>query len=202
MNRSVRFFLVLGLLLNWFPLLSPAATRAQEPAQIALPKPDITGGAPLMEALSRRQSSRQFGAKPVSEQELGNLLWATWGVNRPDGRHTAPTARNSQAVAVYVVLENGVWLYDSARHALIRQLATNERSRYGNAPVTLLYAAPEKDEFGGMHVGSLYQNAGLYCASAGLANVVRINGVNALKGILSLPAGYRILITQSLGWPE
>jgi hypothetical protein len=200
MTRFACVFLIVGLMLSG--IFPSSAEGAQEDVRIALPGPDTAGGMPLMEALAKRQASRKFGTQPVSWEELGNLLWAAWGVNRQDGRHTAPTARNSQAVAVYAVLANGVWLYNSARHELVRQLDTDERSRYGNAPVTLLYAAPENDEFGGMHIGSLYQNAGLYCASAGLANVVRQSGVDALKGLLPLPDGYRVFITQSLGWPR
>jgi hypothetical protein len=51
-----------------------------------------------------------------------------------------------------------------------------------------------------MHLGSLYQNAGLYCASAGLANVVKANGKDALKGKLPLPKNYEVFIIHSIGY--
>ena len=169
---------------------------------IALPKPDLSGGKPLMEALKLRKSTRSFSNKPVSENDLSNLLWAAWGINRPEtGRHTAPTSQNKQNVQVYAALENGVWLYDPDAHSLKLMLATDTRAKFGGSPVTLLFAAEDGYYASGMHVGSLYQNAGLYCASAGLGNVVKRNGINALDGLLKLPEGYRIFIVQSVGWP-
>jgi hypothetical protein len=37
-------------------------------------------------------------------QTLANLLWAAFGINRPDGRRTAPSARNWQEIDIYVSL--------------------------------------------------------------------------------------------------
>lgn len=178
------------------------ARAADGGKRIALPKPQMTGGKPLMEALAARGAGRSFSDKPVSEQVLSNLLWATWGINRPDGRRTAPTARNAQEIRVYVALESGVWLYDAARNELVPALGGDTRKKFGGAPVTLLFAVPEKDRFGPMHAGSLYQNAGLYCASEGLANVVKATGADALGGVLPLPSGYVVAIIQSIGWPR
>ena len=170
---------------------------------ITLPKPDTTGGKPLMEVLQLRKSARAFSDKPVSEHELSNLLWAAWGVNRPEtGRHTAPTSQNEQNIQVYAAMESGVWLYDPAAHGLNLALAEDTRAKFGGSPITLLFAAEDGHYASGMHVGSVYQNAGLYCASAGLANVVKRTGANALDGVLKLPAGYRVFIIQSVGWPR
>jgi len=155
-----------------------------------------------MAALALRASTRTFSDKAVADQDLSNLLWAVWGVNRPDGKRTAPTARNNQEVAVYVAKADGVWLYDGARHELAPALSGDFRAKLGGAPVTLLYAAPANNEFSGMHVGSLYQNAGLYCASAGLANVVKLRGANALNGILKLPEGYKVFVIHLIGWEK
>ncbi len=202
MNRVVIFSLCLSVFLAGIPLLAVQA-HAAGPDRIALPKPDSAGGKPLMQALAERKATRSFSDKPVSEQDLSNLLWAAWGVNRPDkGLHTAPTARNSQALAVYAVMESGVWLYEPKEHALSRALDKDVRSKFGNPPLVLLYAAPKDDRFAGMHVGSLYQNTGLYCASAGLGSVVKASGTDALDGELKLPDGYMVYIVQPVGWPK
>lgn len=185
-------------------LFSPAAARGEadgDGARIALPAPDTSGGKPLMQAFALRRSTRRFSNEPIPQQTLGDLLWAVWGVNRPDGRRTAPTGMNRREAAVYAVLGNGVWRYEAKDHALARVLSGDHRAAVGGAPVTLLYAAPQ-GPWSGMHVGSLYQNAGLYCASVGLGNVVRASGVSAMQGKLPLPDGYRILMTQAVGWPE
>ena len=169
--------------------------------RMALPAPDKTGGKPLMQALALRATNRAISQQPIPERDLSNLLWAAWGVNRDDGRRTVPTARNSQAAALYVVLASGVWRYEGATHGLVKALNVDERARFGGAPVTLIYAA-EEGPYAGMHVGSMYQNAGLYCASAGLANVVKGTGVSVLQGRLPLPPGYSILVVQSVGLPQ
>src|ERR1039458_4251900 len=58
-------------------------------------------GRPLMEVLKDRKSTREFGSGTRSEQTLSNLLWAAFGINRPDGRRTAPSAMNWQEVSIY-----------------------------------------------------------------------------------------------------
>jgi hypothetical protein len=77
-----------------FGLLAAAAATAQELAPIRLPAPVMEGGKPLMEALKLRQSAREFAPDKLPLQTLANLLWAAWGINRPDGHRTAPSASN------------------------------------------------------------------------------------------------------------
>ena len=69
----------------------------------------------------------------------------------------------------------------------------------GGGSLTLLYAIPQANEWGGAHVGSLYQNAGLYCASAGLGNFVHVSGLHTLDSKLSLPEGWKVFIIQTVG---
>ena len=178
------------------------ASVAQAAQTMQLPVPDKEGGMPLMQALAERKSTRSFGDKAVSAQDLSNLLWAAWGVNRPDGRRTAPTGRNSQAVEIYVALDSGVWRYDGAKHLLEQVLPGDLRAKVGGAPVTLLFAAPADDKWAGEHVGSIYQNAGLYCASAKMACVTRVAGAAGLKDSLTLPKGYSVRIALAAGWPH
>ena len=137
----------------------------------------------------------------MSEGHLSNLLWSAWGINRPDGRRTAPTSKDEQKVSLYVALESGVWLYDAKRNGLELALAGDYRQRFNDAPATLIFAAPA-DMSGAMHAGSMYQNAGLYCASAGLANVVKTSAADVLAKSLPLPNGYSILVVQLVGYPK
>ena len=201
MNR--KNFVVVGIIAALVAFFIPQGTAlAAQTGAIVLPKPETDGGKPLMQALSLRKAERSFSDRELPLQELANLLWATWGVNRPDGRRTAPTARNKQEVAVYLVLKSGVWLYDGLKNTLEPALEGDFREKFGGWPVTLVFAAPEADRAAGMHLGSLYQNAGLYCASAGLSNVVKTTGADALNGLLSLPTGYKVFVVQSLGYPQ
>lgn len=202
MIRTIRHSLSMLLSLAALALVpaSPSVTHAADKAvRMELPTPAKSGGMPLMQALNERHSSKMnYSGAALSPQQLSDLLWATWGVNRPDGRRTAPTAMNRQDVRLYVALENGVWLYDTG-NALFRVLEGDWRAQMGGGSLTLLYAIPQGNEWGGAHVGSLYQNAGLYCASSGLGNFVHVSGLHALDGKLPLPDGWKIFIIQTVG---
>jgi len=158
-----------------------AALLAADPAPVALPEPQTTGGKPLMQALKERCSQREFKADPLPAQLLSNLLWAAAGVNRPDGHRTAPTAHNRQEIDVYVALESGLYLYEPKKHALVQmsdqdlRAATGTQAFAATAPVNLVYAADfsrteggsEEDKlvFAAAAVGFISQNVYLFCAS-------------------------------------
>ncbi|MDR1659011.1 MAG: nitroreductase family protein [Desulfovibrio sp.] len=200
--KRIVFVLCLAVLFGMADGLTGSVPAVVPAKVIALPKPVMSGGMPLMEALSKRKSTREVSGRPVSEQDLSNLLWAAWGVNRPDGKRTVPTSRNRQEAALFAVLESGVWRYDAAGNTLVQFAPVDARSRFGGAPLTLVYAARAGDDAGGMHVGSMYQNVGLYCASVGLRNVVKSTGRDALDSVLKLPADYKTYVVHSIGWPK
>lgn len=169
--------------------------------EILLLPPEKTGGKPFMEALSLRRTHRMMHKDFVSDQDLSNLLWAAWGINRPDGGfRTVPTARNKQNVILYAAFERGVWRYEAASNKLVRVSSIDYRGVFHSAPLILVYAAEEESPSSGMHVGSMYQNVGLYCASAGLANVVKQSGIGNLN--FPLPEGYKIFVVQYVGLPK
>ena len=160
-----------------------------------------------MEALKERKTSRSFSDRPLEEQVLSDMLWAAFGINRPaEGKRTAPTALNKQNIDIYVLDAAGVWRYDAKTNTLAAVMQKDLRPVMDSqpfaakAPVTLLYIA-ENDVTSGMHAGSLYQNVGLFCASAGLNNVVRRMDKDKLTQALSLPAGKEVIVSQSVGYP-
>lgn len=165
------------------------------------PAPDITGGKALMACLQNRRTNRALGREDLDPARLSNVLWAAWGINRTDGRHVIPTARNRRDVVVYAVRGDGVWEYLPADNAIKRVINGDQRGLFDGAGLILLYAAPADARFAGMHVGSMYQNVGLYCASAGLANCVKHSRHNALDAQLPLPQGWMVYITQSVAEP-
>jgi hypothetical protein len=140
----MRYLLLLLTVGGWF---AAGDGMAAAPAPIQLPAPQIAGGKPLMEALKPRSTSRAFAPDPLPPQTLSNLLWAAWGVNRPDGKRTAPSARNRQEIDVVVVLPQGAYVYDAAGNVLkplvtgaLRAL-TGEQEFVKDAPLTLVYVA-------------------------------------------------------------
>jgi SagB-type dehydrogenase family enzyme len=199
--------------------LSAAAALAEAQGPIVLPKPDTQGGKPLLQALRERKSQREFDAKALSRQVLSNLLWAAYGVNRPDGRRTAPSAMNRQTVEVYVVLGEGAYVYDAAHQQLLPvaagdlRAATGTQEFAGQAPLDLVYVADyakmgtspeaEKALYAGAETGFIGQNVYLYCASEGLATVIRASiNREALAKALKLRPEQRIVLAQTVGYPQ
>ncbi len=187
-------------------------------AKVALPKPRMEGGMPLMEALKNRKSMRQFSEMDLSDQTLSDLLWAACGVNRPDGRRTAPTAMNRQEIDVYVVKADGIWLYDAAANALERVTFGDHRQLTGrqpfvkNAPVNLVFVADMGKEEGpasadaaiwtAADTGFISQNVYLFCASEHLATVVRgMVDRRPLSQAMHLRDNQKIVLAQTVGYP-
>ena len=73
----------------------------------------IGSGNPLMQCLWKRMSSRGFRPESFPVEVLSNMLWVAFGINRPDGRRTAPFACNRQEIDIYVATFNGLYLYDA-----------------------------------------------------------------------------------------
>ena len=183
-------------------------------ADIQLPAPQKTGGRPLMETLNARQTQRTFSSKPLSEQQLADLLWAAFGVNRADGRRTAPSARNMQEMDLYVALSSGLYLYDAKANVLRQVLSQDIRGQVGKqpftkeAPVGLIYVAEydrmkEPSEFyAAVDTGFISQNVYLFCASAGLHTVVLgMVDKEALHAAMKLKPSQHIMLTQPVGLP-
>jgi nitroreductase len=196
-------------------LWSVPALGAQELKPIQLPKPQVTGGMPLMQALAQRKTTRAFLDKPLPPQTLSNLLWAAFGVNRPRevkpglGR-TAPSAMNKQEVELYVVLAQGVYVYDAEANLLRPVEAGDLRAKMGAPPagqaaVTLVYVADPKLNYAQVDVGFIGQNVYLFAASEGLnAWFYALHGqqdATAVAAALKLPAGKTPLYAQSVGYP-
>ena len=141
LSRAVPLGLALLLAFSTF-------ATAQDLKPIRLPLPQMDGGKPLMQALKERKSARAFSPEKLPMQTLGNLLWAAFGINRPDtGQRTAPSAMNRQEIDIYVATANGLYLYDAKAHALQLMLTRDLREATGNqpfvkdAPVNLVYVA-------------------------------------------------------------
>ncbi len=195
-------------------------TFGEELKPIQLPKPQVDGGKPLMQVLKDRKSSREFSSEKLPLQVLSNLLWAASGVNRPEsGRRTAPTAANWQEIDIYLTMAEGLYLYDAKSHLLKPVLAEDIRALAGrqpfvkDAPLNLIYVADfsrigrgtdaEKEFFSAADTGFIAQNVYLFCASEGLATVIRANiDKPALAKTMKLGTDQKITLSQTIGYPK
>jgi nitroreductase len=199
--------------------LCPLGALAQGPSPIQLPSPQTNLGRPLMQVLKDRRSTRSFSPKKLPAQTISNLLWAAFGINRPDsGKRTAPSAMDWQETDIYVATTEGLYVYDARSNELkpivredVRAL-TGTQSFVKDAPLDLVYVADlartrgssaERDQFVANDVGFIAQNVYLFCASEGLATVVR-GSIDrpALAKAMRLRPDQRIMLAQTVGYPS
>jgi SagB-type dehydrogenase family enzyme len=197
-----------------------AVSLAAELLPIKLPPPNLNSGKSLMQSLQARKSSRDFSTKKLPVEVLSNLLWAACGINRPEsGRRTAPSAVNWQEVDIYVAMADGLYLYNAKEHVLkpvinqdIRAL-TGKQTFVKDAPVNLIYVADysrmgganaeERNSYSAADTAFIAQNVYLYCASEGLATVVRGSiDRDVLAKAMQLLDNQRIILSQTVGYPK
>jgi nitroreductase len=173
-----------------------------------------------MQALQERRTVRDYKPDPLPPQVLSNLLWAAFGINRAaQGGRTAPSAHDAQDIDIYVVTAESVSLYDAKRNRLHQVLARDIRALTGrqafvrDAPVNLVFVAdfgkfPQDSEadrifYSAADTGFISQNVYLYCASEGLATMVRAYiDKPALAKAMHLSPNQHIVLAQSVGYPK
>ncbi|MCX5860781.1 MAG: SagB/ThcOx family dehydrogenase [Deltaproteobacteria bacterium] len=199
-------------------ILVPAFGQDMKPIQ--LPEPKLDKSKPLMQTLKDRKTTREFSSGNLSQQTLSNLLWAAFGISRPDsGRRTAPSALNRQEIDVYVATAEGTYLYDPKGNALVPVASGDLRSLTGTqsyfeaAAVNLVYVADlakmgEGEEAGKMFLaaadtGFIAENVYLFCSSEELATVFRVSIDKPKLGeALKLSPEQRITGAQTVGLPK
>lgn len=197
---------------------------------IALLAPEKDGGKSVLAALQERRTNRNISDRKLAPQVLSNLLWAAFGVNRPQGSfgkpgRTAPSASNSQEIDLYVALPEGVYLYEAVPHRLTPVTAGDLRARSGRraaqvAPVNIFYVAdltrydmgpsqpdrsigdPEvQKSYYFVATGLIAQNVYLFCASQGLAAWFHNCNKEDTAKELKLRSQQRVLFAQTVGYP-
>jgi nitroreductase len=198
----------------------PIFVYAQEMKSIKLLAPQMESGKPLMQALKKRKSSREFSSKDLPLQVISDMLWAANGINRPDSDHkTAPSTMNMQEIDIYVAKTDGLYLFDAKENMLIPITREDIRALTGNqsfvkdAPINLIYVAnlSKMDKLSADNIyfyaaadtGFISQNVYLYCASEGLVTVVRglIDKI-ALAKAMKLRSDQKIILAQTVGYPK
>lgn len=215
MTKTKSTVIILGVLAT---CLASPLSGAEPLEPIPLPPPETMDGMPLMQALKNRRSTKEFVAQAIPQNHVSNLLWAAFGINRPEsGKRTAATAVDCQDIEIFVVFEKAVYVYEPRGHHLIpvvnrdvRALAATQG--YANvAPINLIYVSDhskmadsfksKKEIYAAFHAGAISQSVYLYCASAGLGAVVRDSvDRDGLRKALNLNENQVIVMAQSVGY--
>ena len=207
------------MVLGMMGQLRPKPAQGNASPRIHLPAPDKNGGMPLMEALAKRHSMREFAREELPLQLLSSMLWAAFGVNREDGKRTAPSAINAQEIDIYVALPSGAYLYDAHENAL-QLVAGNDLRRVtgyqdfvDEAPLDLVFVADysrmtmvpvdQRESYASVAAGAISQNLYLFAASQGLATVIRAwIDRGAIADGLGLNHDQQVLLSQTVGYPD
>jgi SagB-type dehydrogenase family enzyme len=179
---------------------------------IKLVPPTKSGGKPLMDALSFRQSDRSYIKKELPAQVLSDLLWAAYGFNREDKR-TVPSSQNRQEIDVYVMFSDGVYLYDAKENILRLKVKGDYRKELGNQPfvmdaaINIIYVGnldkASNREAIFIDTGFICQNVYLYAASVGLGTVARASfNRPGLHNALQLSEKQEITLVQPVGYTK
>lgn len=196
-----------------------------EDKTIKLSAPEVSAkGMTVMQALAARCSTREFSTKPLSERHLAEILWAAYGINRPDGRRTVPAAWGIYGLDIYAVTADGIYLYDPAAHELRLVVEGDHRNVCGmqefvaSAPLNLLFFA----NYNRMHLddarfepmlrnmlpvvaaldaGAGAENVYLYCAQEGIGLVERVLiDEDAFRRVASLSENEHFVVAQTIGY--
>ncbi len=183
---------------------------------IKLNEPVKTGGISVMEAFAKRQSSSEFADKELSIQDLSNLLWAANGINRENGKKTAPSAQNSQDIDVYVALPNAVYKFDAQANNLILISEGDYRGLAGGKkdnplPPSILYIVADASTYkpsaynsiehitdmNKVDAGIVSQNISIFCSGMGLGTKPRAQMNHAeLKKALKLSDSQTLMLNH------
>jgi SagB-type dehydrogenase family enzyme len=196
MNHKIQFTVILLLCMIIGGLHAQGGNSV-----IKLPQPQKSGEMSLEEALYRRHSIRSYADKPLTLEQLAQVLWAGKGVN-VDGisgpTRTAPSAGGLYPQELFAVignvdgLEAGVYAYNSEQHGLEliregdfrRQLsrAALMQDFIAKAPVAVVigavyerstrkYGKRGEDRYVHMDAAHSAQNIFLQATASGLATV-------------------------------
>lgn len=173
--------------------------------------------ADVMDALQNRKSAQGFTEKVVSYKEIGNILWAANGINRPEtGHRTAPSALNKQDVDLYVFTTQAAYKYDPKAHAMNLVVEGDNRALFTErmkTPVIILLVTdvskfdrgPEADRIlmGAADAGLVSENISIYCAGAKIDTRVRASMDKAgLQKLLGLGEKQIPMLNHAVGYEK
>jgi SagB-type dehydrogenase family enzyme len=197
---------------------------------IKLTKPKTEGEVSLESVIKRRRSKRSFQDKPLTMQELSQLLWAAQGITEEGGfKRAAPSGGAQYPLDLYVVsgegsvegLDQGVYHYLPQEHSLESKVAKDLREALARAclgqmfiaeaPVSFVITAEYRritDRYGNrgiryahIEVGHVGQNIYLQAEALGMGTVaVGAFDDREVAKVLQLPPKHEPLYVMPVGY--
>lgn len=192
---------------------------------LTLPAPRLDGPVSLEKALHQRRSVRDPQSAPLSVSEIGQLCWAAQGITDDKGHRTAPSARATYPLEVYVLIDSatgmapGLYHYRPSEHALILRRAGGIGAEFraqaarqewiAQAPVIFIIAGDTTRvasmrergrDFMYVEAGLAAQGFFLQAVALGLGSTY-VGGFDpaAARAALALPAGEEVMAVLPVG---
>jgi nitroreductase len=120
MKKTILIFALLAVCSgNCFAQETVGAISGAPLSLIKLPVPQTNGSFSLEQALANRRSVREFTDEPLTITQIGQLCWAAQGITEPNKEfRTAPSAGAVYPIQVYVMLPEGLYVYQPQKHEL------------------------------------------------------------------------------------
>jgi SagB-type dehydrogenase family enzyme len=192
-------------------------------------EPRQQGSVPVEHCIRRRRSVRGFRDRKLTEDELGQLLWAAQGITATDGRRAVSSAGALYPLQLYAAcgdvggLAGGVYRYSPEHHQLLLVAEGHQREKLveaargqewiASAPAVVCIAAAFQRttvKYGQRGRGYVYMEAGhaaeslmLQAVALGLATtMVGAFADDEVKHLLHLAANEAPLCLLPVGAPE
>jgi SagB-type dehydrogenase family enzyme len=169
-------------------LASGPEGEASDMKPIDLPKPRLKSSVSVEESISRRRSVRSYSSRPLSDSQISQLLWACQGITGRGVLRAAPSAGALYPLEIYLVKDDGIFLYLPKTHRLEKKSDKNAKgdlaaASWGQgfvkeAPVNIVISAvyervtskygPRGVRYTDIEVGHAAENVHLEAVSLGL----------------------------------
>lgn len=191
---------------------------------IALPEPVLQGSMSLEETLLNRRSVRQFEDTPLTEAQIGQLLWSAQGITTPSGLRTAPSAGARYPLEIYAATPEGLFHYQPQTHSLVKlqdqdprpdlYQAAIQQNSVRDAPLVIVisavfqrtaerYGEARTPQYVFLEAGHAAQNIHLQAVALEMGSVpIGAFHDDQISEALSLPADEVPLYLIPVGYPE
>lgn len=199
--------------------------KGGENMEIKLPEPTLKGKVSVEECIARRRSIREYLDKPLTLEEISQLLWATQGITSDRGFkfRAAPSAGATYPLEIRIVKEDGVFRYSPEGHKLIKEKSEDLRKKLAqsalgqeyieeapcNFVISTVYARTARrygqraERYVHIEVGHAAENLHLQAVALGLGSVpIGAFHDSEVKKVLDLPRNEEPLYIIPVGHPR
>jgi protease I len=138
--KKMKRLTILSIILACFAVLCFGQRRSRTFTQtiIQLSDPKQSGSISFEEALTKQRNVNQFDNQPLERSQIGQLAWAGLGVvDAQTGLRTVPVAGPDTSIQLLFATNEGLFVYQTARHSLEQSTNQDVRMALASAAPTM-----------------------------------------------------------------